>query len=164
MKIVHSLALSAVLATGLAVPALTMASAQDRIETGVLDCMVEGGIGFIFGSSRDLVCTFTSIDQAIAPETYVGTITKYGLDIGVTGTTLIRWAVVSPTGSIYATGGLAGTYVGAQASASVAVGVGANVLVGGLDQSFALQPVSIQAQDGVNVAVGVAELTLVSGQ
>ncbi|PWV99088.1 uncharacterized protein DUF992 [Hoeflea marina] len=137
------------------------ASAADRVEVGMLDCTVEGGVGFVFGSSRDLTCTFTPADPAVPADTYAGVINKYGLDLGVTGTTLIKWAVVSPTEAPYAAGALAGEYNGAQASASFAAGLGANVLVGGSNESFGLQPVSIQAQDGVNIAVGVASLTLI---
>jgi hypothetical protein len=40
------------------------------------------------------------------------------------------------------------------------VGAGANVLVGGFHNSIALQPVSIEGQNGLNVAAGVAELSL----
>nr|WP_324288655.1 DUF992 domain-containing protein [Hoeflea alexandrii] len=38
--------------------------------------------------------------------------------------------------------------------------VGVNLLVGGSDDTFSLQPVSVQAQEGVNVAIGIAELQL----
>ncbi|HFC04554.1 MAG TPA: DUF992 domain-containing protein, partial [Rhizobiales bacterium] len=53
-----------------------------------------------------------------------------------------------------------GTYVGASADASVVVGGGANVLVGGFNKSVTLQPVSLQVQTGVNVAAGVTTLEL----
>ena len=39
-------------------------------------------------------------------------------------------------------------------------GVGANVLVGGSGNSISLQPVSIEGNTGLNVAGGVAEMTL----
>ena len=41
-----------------------------------------------------------------------------------------------------------------------AVGAGANLLVGGSNKSFTLQPLSIQAQTGVNLAIGIAEFKL----
>ena len=59
-----------------------------------------------------------------------------------------------------APGTLAGNYVGGTASATVGVGVGANALVGGFNNSIALQPLSIEANRGLNVAAGVAEMTL----
>ena len=64
-----------------------------------------------------------------------------------------------PTAAL-APGTLAGNYVGGTASATVGVGVGANALVGGFNNSIALQPLSIEANRGLNVAAGVAEMTL----
>lgn len=137
------------------------ANAADHVEVGVLDCTVEGGVGFVFGSSKDLTCAFTPAGADAPTDNYVGVINKYGLDLGVTGTQLIKWVVVTPTTQEYSAGALSGEYNGAQASASFAAGLGANVLVGGSGESFGLQPLSIQAQEGVNVAVGVASMTLV---
>jgi hypothetical protein len=57
-------------------------------------------------------------------------------------------------------GALAGTYVGASGSISLGVGAGANVLVGGSHRSIALQPISLEGHAGVNLALGVAGLTL----
>ncbi|MBW3095863.1 DUF992 domain-containing protein [Pseudohoeflea coraliihabitans] len=140
-------------------------SAQvDTVEVGALNCVVEGGGSFIFGSSRDLACTFTSAADPDMEEVYVGQIDKFGIDLGVTGTTLMSWAVVAPANSDFVTGALAGQYVGATASASFAAGLGANVLVSSGGGSIALQPVSVQAQEGVNVAAGIAQLTLVGTQ
>jgi len=130
------------------------------IELGVLECRVEGGAGFIIGSTKDVLCTYTPANKKLAPETYHGTISKIGLDVGVTGKTVIAWGVFGPNANIYAPGGLAGDYVGASAEASAAVGVGANALIGGSQRSFVLQPLSVQAQTGVNIAVGITELKL----
>lgn len=150
-----------------AISALTLlpmsmtASAQDSgIQLGQLTCEVEGGVGFVFGSSKNLACTFNPANDAVADETYVGTIDKYGIDIGVTGKSVIAWTVVAAEGDKYEPRALAGTYSGATASAAVAAGLGANVLVGGSDSSFALQPVSVSASEGVNVAVGFAQIKL----
>ncbi len=43
---------------------------------------------------------------------------------------------------------------------AVVVGGNANALVGGSENSFALQPLSFEGQTGLNVAVGVASLEL----
>ena len=143
--------------------AMPAAMAQNEgIELGVLDCKVEGGAGFIIGSTKDVLCTYTPADKALAPENYHGTINKIGLDVGVTGETLITWVVLGPSKDIYAPGALAGNYVGASAEASVAVGAGANLLVGGSNNTFTLQPLSVQAQTGVNLAVGVTEFSCAS--
>ena len=87
------------------------------------------------------------------PEAYVGTLTRVGLDIGVTGGGAIIWGVFTST-NLYA-GMLTGTYVGASAEASIAAGLGANVLVGGSNRAVALQPLSVQGQTGLNIAAGV---------
>ena len=55
---------------------------------------------------------------------------------------------------------LAGHYGGATASATVGLGLGGNVLVGGMDASIALQPLSIEGTTGLNVAAGVAAVDL----
>ena len=60
-------------------------------------------------------------------------------------------------------GSLAGDYIGATGEATVAVGLGANVLMGGSNRQVALQPLSISGQVGLNLAVGVAELRLRPG-
>jgi hypothetical protein len=137
------------------------AGAQDRgIELGILDCAIAGGTGFVFGSSKDLSCTFTPANTTFAPETYFGVVNKYGLDIGVTDKTMMQWIVLSPLENIYAPGALAGDYVGASAEVTAAVGAGANLLVGGSQQAFTLQPLSVQAQTGINLAIGVSQFQL----
>jgi hypothetical protein len=133
------------------------AEAQDRARVGVLDCDVSGGIGLIVGSRKAMNCTFTPAAQG-PREAYSGTIGRFGLDIGATAGGRMVWAVYAPT--VGGPAALAGTYAGAAADASVGAGLGANVLVGGSNRTIALQPLSVQAQAGLNLAVGVAALTL----
>jgi Protein of unknown function (DUF992) len=130
------------------------------VDLGVLDCSIAGGTGFIFGSTKDLSCTYTPADKTFAPENYFGVVNRYGLDIGVTGSTVMQWVVLAPSANIYAPGALAGDYVGASAEVTAAIGAGANLLVGGSNQSFTLQPLSLQAQTGFNIAVGVSRFQL----
>jgi len=92
-------------------------------------------------------------------EDYEGSITKFGADIGYLKSAVILWAVIAPTTNL-GEGALSGHYGGATASVSLGVGAGANVLVCGFKKSIALQPVSIEGQNGLNVAAGIAELTL----
>jgi hypothetical protein len=56
--------------------------------------------------------------------------------------------------------GLEGRYGGVSAEATVGIGLGAHVLLGGLDKSFALQPVSATGQTGIGAAVGIEGLRL----
>lgn len=126
-------------------------------QSGTLNCDVSGGIGMILGSQRQVNCLYTP-SWGAPPEQYVGTITKIGVDIGVTGPGQLVWAV--HTSTTRRRGVIAGSYAGATAEASAIVGLGANVLVGGSDRSVALQPLSIQGQTGINVAAGIAEIQL----
>lgn len=137
------------------------AQAQDQgVELGTLECAISGGTGFIFSSSKDLSCTFTPADKSFAPEAYFGAVNKYGLDIGTTKQAVMRWLVLTPLKNIYAPGALAGDYVGASAEVTAAVGAGANLLVGGSSQAFTLQPLSLQTQTGINLAIGVSQFQL----
>jgi hypothetical protein len=135
----------------------TAAPAQERVQAGSLTCDVSAGIGLIIGSQRLVYCTFTpAVPGPI--ETYTGSITRIGLDLGITTGGVMIWVVYAPT--IRPIGALAGEYAGASAEASVFAGLGANVLVGGSGATVALQPVSVQGQTGVNLAAGIAGLEL----
>jgi hypothetical protein len=134
----------------------TPAQAQG-VQAGVLTCNVSSGFGFIFGSSRALNCTFSP--GGGPPQHYGGAINTFGVDIGYVQSAVIVWAVLAPT-SNPAPGALAGTFAGATASATVGVGVGANVLVGGSGNTISLQPLSIAGNTGLNVAGGIASITL----
>lgn len=139
--------------------AVAPASAQkgEGVRAGVLTCEVSGGAGFIFGSSKELRCRFESAGGKA--ERYVGSISKFGLDIGITGNAVLTWTVLAPTTKV-SSGALAGTYVGASAEATAGVGGGANVLVGGSSKTISLQPLSVQGQTGLNAALAVASLVL----
>lgn len=132
----------------------------DHLEVGSLSCDVGDGTGFVFGSTRTLNCVFNPVEEGLADETYVGEIKRYGIDIGKTQNGLMSWLVLAPTESEYHEGGLNGTYEGVSAEATVGVGVGANVMVGGSENTLSLQPVSLTTQNGVNFAVGVGQITL----
>jgi Protein of unknown function (DUF992) len=133
------------------------AQAQERVQAGQLTCDVSAGIGLIIGSQRNVSCTFTPATPGPI-EYYTGTISKLGVDIGVTTGGVMVWLVWSPTNR--PVGGLTGNYVGASAEASVIAGLGANALIGGSNRTVALQPLSVQGQVGLNIAAGVAGLDL----
>lgn len=152
---------AAAVAAAFLMVAAAPASAQ-RVRVGTLNCDISAGIGFIIGSNRSVVCTFIP-ERGGPPETYHGSISRIGLDIGVTAGAHMVWAVYSEfVGPVQ--GALAGEYVGASGEATIAAGLGANVLVGGSSRAIALQPVSLQGQVGLNVAVGVADLRLRPGR
>jgi hypothetical protein len=140
-----------------ALPAPTTALAPNRIKVGTLTCDISAGIGLIIASKKNVACMFTP-SQPGPREVYTGSITKFGLDVGaIVGGEMI-WAVYAPSDRKF--GALAGNYGGASAEATVGAGVGANVLVGGSNRTVSLQPVSVQGQAGLNLAVGVAGLDL----
>ena len=151
--------LSALAALAFAAAAILpgQAMAQDRTKVGTLTCDISAGIGLIVTSKKEMTCMFTP-SQPGPREVYVGSITKFGLDLGATTGGEMIWAVYAPTE--WRHGALAGHYGGASAEATVGAGVGANVLVGGNSRTVNLQPVSVQGQGGLNVAAGVAELDL----
>jgi len=128
-----------------------------RLEVGQLTCSLSAGVGLIVTSQRNVNCIFKG-GAGEADEAYTGTLTRVGVDIGFTGGGVIVWTVFADTNRYR--GMLAGKYGGATAEASVAAGVGANVLVGGSNRTITLQPVSLQGQVGLNVGAGVGELEL----
>ncbi len=138
------------------------AYSQTRLQAGVLACTGEGGWGLIITSRRTFRCTFSSDDGRVRGQ-YTAVIRRVGLDIGITGRSSLVWLVFGPAqviGPDYVPGSLAGEYVGAGAEATAVVGLGANALIGGGANSFALQPVSVQVQTGLSVAAGVQVLEL----
>jgi hypothetical protein len=140
------------LIAGFAVPAHALT------KVGTLDCDISAGMGMIIASQKGVTCTFTPT-QGPRPEVYMGSISKFGIDLGATNGGRMVWAVFAPT-SARLRGALAGSYAGATAEATVGAGVGANALVGGSNRTITLQPLSVQGQTGLNLAVGVGELTL----
>jgi hypothetical protein len=147
---------AAVTAAGLVIAAGANA-APAGVKVGTLTCNVAGGMGFVFGSTKDLACSY---EPTRAPaEHYDGTISKWGVDIGYTGKGKLVWAVFAPTSDVRP-GAIQGEYAGASAQANVGVGLGANVLIGGLDKSIALQPVSVEGSTGLNVAAGIGSISL----
>jgi hypothetical protein len=149
-------AISALTIVGGAVILAVPAHAQG-VRVGVLTCNVSSGFGFIFGSSRSLNCTFSG--PAGHHEHYTGTINRFGVDIGYLQGGVLIWSVLAPTATP-APCALAGDYGGATAQATVGVGAGANVLVGGNANSISLQPLSIEGTTGLNVAAGIASISL----
>ena len=136
---------------------IASANALPPVRAGILQCQGGQNVGFVVGSVTSLECVFQS--EGRRPEPYIATVRRYGLDIGFTEQTKFSWAVNAPTGWV-GRGDLAGNYGGVGANASVGVGGGGNFLVGGPQNSYALQPVSVQGQTGLNVAAGVADIEL----
>jgi hypothetical protein len=125
--------------------------------SGMLTCRMAPSVGFIIGSSQKLSCQYK--DNAGWTQNYAGRMNRIGLDIGITAGGVMAWGVIGSTNAIRP-GSLAGKFVGASGEVSLGVGAGANLLVGGTAQGISLQPLSVEGQVGVNLALGVAGLTL----
>jgi hypothetical protein len=128
------------------------------VKAGYLRCDVAGSVSFIFGSSRDLTCSYET-NGTHRVDSYTGEIKQYGLDIGYQKKGVIICAVVAPTNDVGA-GALAGNYGGITADLAAGYGVGANALFGGYKDSIALQPLSVEGIQGINIAAGIVGLTL----
>ncbi len=140
-------------------PAYTESDQRGGVRIGYLDCSIGGGVGYVLGSAKEADCVFTSAIGSEPLDRYTGAIRKMGVDLGFTTRSRMIWAVMAPTAG-YHHGSLAGLYQGASAEATVAAGVGVNVLVGGTAGSIHLQTVSVTGQLGLNVAATGTSMTL----
>jgi hypothetical protein len=147
-----------VLAASLATAFLAAPASAD-VKLGLLTCEIDGGTALVIASHKGVSCTFKS-SRGGGRQYYTGMISKIGVDLGVTHQGSLQWAVLAAS-SKYKDGALAGDYIGATAEASLVTGGGANLLVGGFQNSFTLQPLSVQAQTGVNVALTVTSMKLI---
>ena len=136
----------------------SMAHAQVSTQIGTLACDVSRGIGMIVMQKQTLTCTFQR-DAGGPAEIYIGSLDEYGVAIGDVASGHLVWGVIAAGKGVPA-GALAGTYRGVGTNASFIVGAGANVLVGGTERAFSLQPISVQGQMGVNIAGGLTVVTL----
>ena len=129
-------------------------------QAGVLECNIASGVGLVIGSSRAVSCVFHRHHSR--PEFYTGTISRIGLDLGVTGPVQFAWSVVS-YGPLppYA---LAGDFTGAGGSLAIGPGVSTNELVGGYGNTVNLQPVTAGQTVGLNLSAGIGALSLQPSQ
>jgi Protein of unknown function (DUF992) len=142
----------------------TMARAQQpmqRVQVGILECRGGASVGFIVGSVTNLGCVLRA--EGVPEDRYVATIRKVGLDLGITQETALAWGVFAPSVRL-GPGALAGNYAGVQGSAALGIGAGGNVLVGGSNNTIALQPLSLQGQIGLSIAAGLESLELRPGR
>ena len=120
-------------------------------------------IGLIVGSVRRFTCVYRPSDRTQPTQTYTAQAGRIGLDLGITAGSRLVWGVFAPT-RVIGPGDLAGTYVGGSASVALGMGAGANALIGGSQNSVALQPLSVEGQVGVNLALGAEGFTLRYGR
>ncbi len=125
---------------------------------GALQCHMSGGVGMILIENQALDCVFKS-DAGGPSSHYIGRLTNVGANIGISGPGSMVWEVVAATRKVEP-GALAGDYMGAQGSVAVGAGAGGAVLVGGSNNTFSLQPISVSVGTGLNVSAGLGNLNL----
>lgn len=135
-----------------------------RVEIGTLVCSSDGAIGKVLQSSQTLSCIYKPENKNSAADYYNAKIETFGLQLGMTGKTQMTWLVMAASKNAFKPGVLAGRYGGVSAGATVGVGGGINMLGVEAGRGFTLQPVSGQVQSGMNLAVGVTQLTLMEAQ
>lgn len=159
MKTLAKAGVAAALAVSALAAGALPAAAQTRVQVGTLVCNMKPNVAFIIGSVREASCTLKPATRSTSAGSYSATIRRFGLDIGMNGAGVMIWTVLAPTRNV-APGDLRGSYAGVSAGAAIGVGLGANALIGGSNNTIALQPLSVQGETGVNLALGVADLTL----
>jgi hypothetical protein len=131
--------------------------AQQPFRAGTLTCNTSPRVGLVLGSRQDMRCVFRASD---GPQyNYSGLIRRVGLDIGVTRGGTLVWLVFTRNSQI-GRPTLRGSYVGASGNVALGIGLGAKVLIGGSRRSVILQPVSVEGQIGISLALGVTNLIL----
>jgi hypothetical protein len=141
----------------LALTCCSPAIAQRNTQVGTLNCTMGPTVGLIVGSVQRMSCTFRRNNGVT--EHYAATFKRLGLDLGVSAGGRLVWGVYAPSSGLTPRA-LAGNYVGASGDIALGLGVGANALVGGSNRTVALQPVSVEGQVGINIALGAAGLRL----
>jgi Protein of unknown function (DUF992) len=137
---------------------LATAQARPPFRVGGLTCSTGPRVGLVVGSRQDMRCVFVA--SATGQQyVYTGTIRRLGLDVGVTRGGTLFWAVFARNSQI-GRGTLRGNYVGGSGNVAVGVGLGAKLLVGGSRRTITLQPLSVEGQIGINLALGVTSLVL----
>ncbi|TCL70265.1 DUF992 domain-containing protein [Rhizobium sp. BK251] len=155
MTTISKLSVAALMVSGVALG--TPVFAADHIKTGSLECTAGESVGLVVESTQQLKCDYVPLGGG-SVERYSGKLETVGLDIGEMKKEKMVWAVFAP--AEHTAGALQGDYIGADADAGLGLGGGAKVLVGGSLKSISLQPVSVDAQKGIDLVAGISNLQL----
>lgn len=114
----------------------------------------------IIKSSVDVEAVFT--DSKGNKEYYIGEMgQKLGVDLSYKTKEVLGYLVFSAS-SDYKTGSYAmqGKYFGQKATAALGIGTGVQILLGGFDKSFSLQPIALEGVEGAGASLGLGYLYL----
>jgi hypothetical protein len=147
-----------------ALPGKAFAESEGGVEVGILTCKKIPGTHeyYVVHSTVGVDCLFSHPE---GEEHYSGRAgIGFGLDLNWKHTEDIAYSVIGGSADVRPSAhSLSGTYLGGQASATVGVGGGVAVLIGGGDQSFSLQPLALEVNSGLGAAAGVGYLSLEPG-
>ena len=129
------------------------------VKIGVLTCESVPGSHFsmLVHSSMDFECVIPHAGIQDRYRAQAGV--ALGVDTHWRKSETLRFSVFA-THAGEPAGFLAGRFVGARASATLGVGGGAKVLVGGGERHITLKPIALSTSSGVGVSAGLAHLTL----
>lgn len=135
---------------------------SDGVKIGTLTIKAREATGhnLLIHSSVQVDATFK--DQAGKKEYYMGEMgIEFGLDLSYKSGETLSYLVFSAS-SAYKTGSYAlqGKYFGQKVSAAVGAGPSVQVLLGGFDKSFTLQPLAVGDTTGVGATAGMGYLYL----
>ena len=141
---------------------LTAVYAAEGVKVGQLTIKSVPGTtnNLIVQSSVDIEAIFT--DTSGNKEYYIGEMGyQLGVDFRMKSEEQLEYIVFSPS-TDYKTGSYAlqGKYFGQKATAQLGVGAGVQVLLGGLEESFTLQPLALGGTKGFGASYGLGYLFL----
>ena len=141
-------------AASLAALAAVSAAAEDgRVETGMLSCFQASRDNNVLWSETTYDCVFKR--EGMPDERYVGELDAIGLDLMKQTDSELAWSVLAPTEMTANEGILEGDYGGLSVGVAAGAGVGARALVGGFQDSVALQPFSVEGDEGYGASLTI---------
>jgi hypothetical protein len=116
--------------------------AQSGVKAGLLSCRTGPSVGLIVGSHQRMHCRFDP-DGGGPSEAYSGAITRVGLDVGIRAGGVMGWGVYAPSSAAALASRADRPLRGASGDASLGVGAGGKLLVGGSHHTVSLQPLAL---------------------
>lgn len=153
------------LATSAAILALAASATAEAApalrQAGTLACTMNPGVGLVFGSAREVSCSYSYYDRRrhVVSETYIGRMDRAGIDLGLTSNQTVTWAVMTPGGH-NRPGQLAGAFGGSSADATLVFGAGTRSLFDETGRPVVLTPTGGSGQVGVGIGFGATALGL----
>lgn len=130
------------------------------VKVGVLTCrsVPDTSMSLLVHSVTDVECV---IEHSGIEDRYKGEAgVALGVDVHWNRDETLRYTVLSTHGATEPKGFLAGRFTGAKVGASLGVGGGLQILVGGGEEHLTLQPLALETTTGLSVHGGLGYLYL----